>query len=95
MKTIEFKPIEKEEIPHLSFNRKDVLSDPDAKKLRAERLSRACQLGNGYKGKVTIQFISNLGSHEVNTTVWNCSEEMIVLKQGVHIPVSAISFVSL
>jgi hypothetical protein len=95
MKTLDFKPIEKEAISALNFSRTEMLTDPEARKLRTERLTRACQLGNGYKGKVLIQFVSLEGAHEVNTTVWNCSEEMIVLKQGVHIPVSAITFVSL
>jgi hypothetical protein len=87
--------IEKEAIHELQFSKSEVLQDPEAVKLRNERLARACSLGNGYKGKVTIQFISKEGKHEVTTTVWNCSADMIVLKNGLHIPVSAISFVSL
>lgn len=95
METPTFTKIEKEAIGNLRFNRTEMLSDPEAIQLRNERLSRACQLGNGYKGKVTIRFVSTEGAHEVTTTVWNCSEDMIVLKNGLHIPVSAITFVSL
>lgn len=95
METLEFKKIEKEDIGQLQFTRAEALTDPEAVKLRNERLARACTLGNGYKGKVTIRFVSTQGAHEVTTTVWNCSSEMIVLKNGLHIPVAAITFVSL
>jgi len=95
METLEFKKIEKEDIRTLQFTHQEVLTDPEAIKTRNERLARACTLGNGYKGKVTIRFISNNGSYEVTTTVWNCSSELIVLKNGLHIPIAAISHVSL
>jgi hypothetical protein len=95
MKPIDFQPIEKEAIPNLHFSNTEMLTDPEAIKLRTERLNRACQLGNAHKGKVLIQFISEEGGYEVNTTVWNCSDDRIVLKQGLHLPVSAIVSVSL
>jgi hypothetical protein len=95
METLDFKRIEKEEIQRLRFQRLEMLKDPDAIKLRNERLMRACSLGNAHKGKVTIQFISSEGPHQVTTTIWNFSNDHVGLKNGIHIPIGAITSVSL
>ncbi|MEM7039485.1 MAG: hypothetical protein AAF570_21100, partial [Bacteroidota bacterium] len=68
----------------------EVLSDESAIAERFERLREACTLGNLYKGKVKIRFMTEEGPHEVFTTIWNVSERYIGLKNGADIPIHAI-----
>lgn len=82
--------IAKESIPQLRFPRADVLSDPEARKERAEKLYKAMLLGNGHKVKVKIVFDDVEGTKAVETTVWETSEDNVLLKGGAHIPVHAI-----
>jgi hypothetical protein len=82
--------VHKEDIQGLSFSRKEVLTDPEAIRLRESQLRKACELGNSYQGKVRIQFQTTEGPREVQTTVWSFTGESISLKNGVWIPVTAI-----
>jgi len=85
------KIIAKEELENTRFPKKDVLHDDVQKVLRKLSLQKAEILGNGHKSKVRIEFTSL--SHKVNvvnTTVWATTEEYVVLKGGMYLPVSAI-----
>lgn len=55
-----------------------------------EELSYAVRLGNEFKGKTTITFETTEGSRTVQTTVWSLTDNYIVLKGGITIPLKSI-----
>lgn len=87
---MEIKLIEKEAVLGLKFPAKDVLEDTESRQERRRKLEQARTLGNGYKTKVKILFQTVEGPRKVETTVWDASEDQILLKAGVWIPVHAI-----
>ncbi|MBC6368279.1 hypothetical protein [Algoriphagus sp. AK58] len=89
MKTIT--QIEKEQIPLLSFGKKDVLTNPDDRKNRLADLYRSQTLGNLLQTKVKLTFeTSDEQVYQVYTTVWAVGTEFISLKGGAYIPINAI-----
>lgn len=86
-----FEPIDKEKIGTLLFPNNDVLEDDkDAIKLRREELDRALTLGNLEHLKIKIFFEDDTSKKMVDTTIWGLTEERIILKQGVVIPIKRI-----
>ena len=85
--------IAKEDIPQYTFIREDVLRhDFAGQQSRRLSLLRAQQLGNGFQGKVRISFTtSEADSCQVETTVWQTSDEYVSLKGGIMLPVRAIN----
>jgi hypothetical protein len=84
--------VNKEEIPSFKFGIEDVLTDPDAKIKRWNDTHRATVLGNGYHCKVEITFNTADGeTKRVDTTIWDCDNNYIMLKSGASIPVRSIS----
>ena len=55
-----------------------------------QELSYAVRLGNEFKGKTTITFETSEGSRTVQTTVWSLTENYIVLKGGITVPLHSI-----
>lgn len=89
MKTIT--QIEKEQIPQLSFAKKDVLAHPDDRKNRLADLYRSQTLGNLLQTKVKITFeTSDEQVYQVYTTVWAVGTDFISLKGGAYIPIKAV-----
>ena len=86
--------IEKEDVPSLSFPKTEVLFSEEKITARNDMLQRAHRLGNSYKGKVRIQFVSSSGPREVYTTVWDVSKGYIRLKSGAQIPIHSITEIS-
>ncbi|MCU0415712.1 MAG: hypothetical protein MUE33_00885 [Cytophagaceae bacterium] len=85
------KTIEKEDIIHLNFSSVDVITDPAKKRLREIYLQKAERYGNGYKGKVKIQFIAADNQvYVVNTTIWSADHEHVSLKHGIVLPTKSI-----
>ena len=82
--------IEKEQLGTVSFPKNEVLGTDDAMATRNAQLQKACKLGNLFKGKVRIQFLTNQGPREIYTTIWNVSRRYIGLKNGADIPIHAI-----
>lgn len=82
--------VEKEQIPALRFTPSEVLLSPADKRARYRSLYLAMLLGNNYKNKVRITFLTEEGPREVETTVWMTTDENVMLKAGVTIPISAI-----
>lgn len=82
--------INKEQIPHLHFKHKEVLLSIVDKKNRYRDSYLAMMLGNDLKQKVRITFETEEGLHEVFTTIWMASEESLLLKNGVRIPMRSI-----
>lgn len=55
-----------------------------------QELSYAVRLGNEFKGKTTITFETTEGSRTVQTTVWSLTDNYIVLKGGITVPLKSI-----
>ena len=82
--------IEKEHIPLLNFNREDVLIYAHDKQRRSDDLYKALILGNVYRRKVKIVFKSVQGIKKVETTIWGVTENNIILKNGITVPIKCI-----
>ena len=85
-----FEIIEKENIQSLKFPNSDVLKDNDAIYQRQNDLNRAQSLGNLEHSKIRIFFEDNQSKKVVETTVWAVTDNIVVLKQGVGIPINRI-----
>ena len=55
-----------------------------------DKLQYAVRLGNEFKGKTTIVFETTKGPRAVETTVWSVTENYLMLKGGVAIPLASI-----
>jgi hypothetical protein len=88
--TINFEIIEKENIETLKFPHNEVLNDEIAISQRKNELERALSLGNLEHSKIQIYFQDDLSQKMVETTVWALTDESVVLKKGVGIPINRI-----
>lgn len=88
----EYKLVEKEEVANFHFPNEDVLEDESEIKELKLKLSRANTLGNSAAHhKVKIYFIDDEGKKVVFTTIWGITDNFILLKQNVFIPVQRIT----
>ncbi|MFN7044759.1 MAG: hypothetical protein ACK4M1_06150 [Flavobacterium sp.] len=85
-----FELIDKEIIPTLNFPKSDVLDDKEALAERKNHLDRALSLGNLEHVKIKIYFEDDSSRKMVETTIWGVTDERVILKQGVVIPVKRI-----
>ena len=88
--TTTFESIEKETIRSLKFPNSDVLQGNEAIYQRQSDLNRAQSLGNLEHSKIKIFFEDNQSKKVVETTVWAVTDNRVVLKQGVGIPINRI-----
>jgi hypothetical protein len=86
----QFETIEKELIGSLEFPKSEVLEDRDAIFRRDSELTRALALGNLEHGKTRIFFEDNRSKKVVETTVWGVTEDRVILKRGLGIPINRI-----
>ncbi len=82
--------IDKEFVRDLSFPKEDVLGTAEERRQRRLMLDRALILGNVDHSKVRIYFTDNDGFKQVETTIWAVTEERIILKSGMVIPIRRI-----
>jgi hypothetical protein len=82
--------ISKEEISTLIFLKDEVLYTKAEILKKKKDLEKAMIFGNGYKGKIKIIFQCSEGCRMVETTVWATTEDSVVLKGGVCIPIVSI-----
>jgi hypothetical protein len=85
-----FELIDKEIITSLNFPKEDVLEDKEDIAERRNDLDRALSLGNLEHVKIKIYFEDDISKKMVETTIWGVTEERVILKQGVVIPVKRI-----
>jgi hypothetical protein len=85
-----FELVEKESVVNLHFPADEVLKSATDKKLRQMELDRAIALGNLEHHKVKIYFEDDKKKKVVHTTIWAVTEDAIVLKQNVVIPIRRI-----
>lgn len=87
--------IPKEEVAKFKFVPHDVLTSDLERQERFHKLEKAMLLGNGYKAKVKITFETIEGVRKVETTVWEASEDQLLIKGDTMIPIHAILDVEL
>lgn len=85
-----FELIDKELIASLNFPKEDVLEDKEDIAERRNDLDRALSLGNLEHVKIKIYFEDHISKKMVETTIWGVTDERVILKQGVVIPVKRI-----
>ncbi len=79
--------VAKENIPQLSFSKS---SQPKLNPRIVRELDIAMRAGNTDKVKYRIEFSTNSGVKQVETTVWAAGDKYVCLKGGVWIPIANI-----
>lgn len=83
--------IPKEQIPLLSFAKKEVIVNLDERNERMSSLFRSQTLGNLLHTKVKITFeAADEQLYLVDTTVWAVGNSFISLKGGIYLPIHSI-----
>ena len=85
-----FELIDKGIIALLNFPKSDVLEDKHEISSRKNELDRALSLGNLEHVKIKIYFEDDKSKKMVETTIWGVTDNRVILKQGVVIPVNRI-----
>jgi len=88
-------PVQKEDLEQLSFPKEDVLSGNEAIEQRRRSLEQSVVLGNTYKGKTKIVFADSEGIKQIETHIWGLTDNRVILKQGIVIPIHRIYEVKL
>jgi hypothetical protein len=86
----EFESIAKEHIADLHFPPGEVLSETYKIVQRQNDLERAMSLGNLEHTKIRIYFEDTESCKMVETTVWGVTDQRVILKQGIVIPINRI-----
>lgn len=86
----DFQLIEKEEVEGLKFPSEEVLSEKEDILQRKTDLDRAMTLGNLEHVKMKIFFEDDASKKMVETTVWGITNERVILKKGVVVPIHRI-----
>ncbi len=89
------KPIDKEKVDTLTFCKEDVLTTEEERQKRRWALNRALTLGNIFKHKARIYFMTENGPFYVYTTIWALTEKNVLLKAQKAIPICSIFHVEL
>ena len=55
-----------------------------------DQLQYSCRLGNEFKGKTVITFETTKGPCAVETTIWSVTDNHLMIKGGVDIPLSSV-----
>jgi hypothetical protein len=90
MQNITITPVAKEDIPKLTFVDHEVLPGLEFIERRKHLLFQCMILGNTYHAKVKIVFETTEGFFQVDTTVWATTDEFVLLKGGVYLPIRCI-----
>lgn len=74
----------------------EVLGSDELKSDRRKHLSEGMVLGNLFKGKTKIRFLSEVGLIvEVEASIWHVTDSHVQLKSGITIPVNSIISVNI
>ena len=82
--------IPKEQIPFLLWSKDEVLHNPDQQKSRKDQLQKAQQHNRMFYSKAKIVFESTEGIKEVSANIWEVTDNHVMLKGGINIPVKSI-----
>ena len=66
------------------------MTDKEAQRLRESELQRALLLGNLEHSKIKIYFEDTDSKKMVETTVWGLTDNRVILKKGIGIPINRI-----
>ncbi len=86
-----FEIINKEDVPKYHFVSYEVLDHTADRQHRKAELEKAMILGNADHVKIKLFFMTDDGLKEVETTVWAATDETVMLKGGIAVPVHAIT----
>jgi hypothetical protein len=78
--------IAKEQIPEYRI----VPAFVDRTPVWLDQLQYSCRLGNEFKGKTVITFETTKGPRAVETTIWSVTDNHLMLKGGVEIPLCSV-----
>ena len=87
---LECQQIDKELIHSLHFPTEEVLLDKEDVIQRKNDLDRALALGNLEHLKMKIYFEDDTNLKMTETTIWGVTDNRIILKQGVVLPLNRI-----
>ena len=82
--------INKEEIPQYEMSKTEVLTSPTEISSRRHDVERAMKLGNNEHLKVKIIFETTQGTMAVETTVWEVTQNYLILKSNMAMPIKCI-----
>jgi len=82
--------IQKEEVINYHF----LSVDKNESNITRDKLERALRLGNEFKSKTVISFLTNEGPKKIETTVWTLTDDFIQIKGSVSIPLKSLIDVS-
>ncbi len=85
--------IEKELLYQQQFSKREVLADAQAIAERRIILERAAILGNLERVKSKIFFETHEGSKVIETTIWAVTNNYIIVRAGMGIPIKCITHV--
>lgn len=78
--------IEKEQLSQFKF----IAAPEDKSATFKEKLEAATRLGNEFKAKTEISFLTDAGPKRIETTIWSFTEKYLQIKSGVSIPLKSI-----
>lgn len=82
--------ISKEDIPSYEIAKGDAIENPFDRIARRNDLERAMKLGNNDHQKVKIIFESTEGTMAVETTVWEVTQNYVILKSNMALPIRSV-----
>lgn len=82
--------IQKEEVVNFHF----VPVDKKESNVTKDKLERALRLGNEFKSKTLISFLTDQGPKKIETTVWTLTDDYIQIKGSVSIPLKSLIDIS-
>lgn len=82
--------ITKEQIPFELMSKEEVLENPDAQKHRKNQLQKAANHNRLFYSKAKIVFQTMEGNKEVFANIWEVTDNHVMLKGGINIPVRCI-----
>lgn len=90
MQTNAITKVDKSQLLNRNFNKKPELTVHVDRKNIDHKLQRALKLGNLHKTSVNLRFISDRELLQTEATIWAVTENYVMLKGGVMIPVECI-----
>ena len=82
--------IEKEDIENFKFPKEEVLKDKLSINKRMKTILKGLKLGNKFKNKVHIYFEDSISLKKVETTIWGVTENYLILKSNMLIPIRRV-----
>jgi hypothetical protein len=91
---MEKKLIPEDALGNTNFTHQEVHYDIKRRSIRRYNLRKAMKLGNLYKRKVTIHYVTaNNIIEKIETSVWAVGDKFVSLKKGNTIPIHSIDHV--